>query len=531
MACLIPANPDVAGIGVRLSFYIQAILTMAITLLIRLQMFKLDWGESHGNMALPRKELETLLESASTSILTLLLTGTALIISALIQVWTMKFTLYHAYLVWLLSVVNQISAGLAHTFYFLRTTRAYPSNDDRLSPEREVSKRALSVLEPRLHIVLFMGIYMALGGALAIWLSAELAQNSTDACTPEVSVAAMGFISSLTSYGVRLELLLFSAAIVVGSVGAFLVGLFLLSRWAWFHMPALIHRRLSAAIRWLHPSHTHAGRSKDADSRSPEPSMLEAAGVMNVVRGFLALTAVLEIAFWIWRAEKTIWLNQHLISPGEDDWTLGQTLSLLLLVLPLMDMVKRLREVIWGRKARRNAPESELDSPPWSCSAITRPEDSIHLASTGPVGHSTAINSKGPNACTLCGATIPDSSAARRLAQARHEKARTLPVSATPQRDTTTRIDDSERRGVEQDQREASQSPPVPSSPRRDAEANLRPTQHTLRHAREATDLRSQCNARHDDDADLLEMSLRPQPDNRQHAGPGPMPDLESGQM
>ncbi|KAF8153831.1 hypothetical protein B0H34DRAFT_661572, partial [Crassisporium funariophilum] len=95
VSCINP-NPDIAGIGVRVSVYIQAFLNLASALI-----FAKDGVVSVYET--------TILTRTSTS---LFITGCALLLSAFIQTGTMGVSVYHALIVLNLSWVNVLSANL-----------------------------------------------------------------------------------------------------------------------------------------------------------------------------------------------------------------------------------------------------------------------------------------------------------------------------------------------------------------------------------------------------------------------------------
>jgi len=104
IAC-IQANPDIAGIGVRISIYIQNVLGLLLALVYA-------WDG-----------VITIEETKSFQSITtnLLLTACALLISTLIQAKSFGISLYHALIVLNLSWINSLTLILAAYFPTLHT--------------------------------------------------------------------------------------------------------------------------------------------------------------------------------------------------------------------------------------------------------------------------------------------------------------------------------------------------------------------------------------------------------------------------
>ncbi|KDQ13350.1 hypothetical protein BOTBODRAFT_111687, partial [Botryobasidium botryosum FD-172 SS1] len=89
----IEANPDIAGIGVRVSIYVQAFMSLVPPII-----FLADGVLTHEEMRS--------VESVSVSIL---VTACALLVSAFIQVGTLGLSVYHALIVLHLSWINAMN--------------------------------------------------------------------------------------------------------------------------------------------------------------------------------------------------------------------------------------------------------------------------------------------------------------------------------------------------------------------------------------------------------------------------------------
>ena len=94
--CIIP-NPDIAGIGVRVSIYAQSLLSLLHPIIV-------GW---HGNIMEPED-----IESLHTMYLGILLTAVALLFSAFVQASLFKLSIYHALIVLNLSWINNTNASV-----------------------------------------------------------------------------------------------------------------------------------------------------------------------------------------------------------------------------------------------------------------------------------------------------------------------------------------------------------------------------------------------------------------------------------
>ncbi|KAH6902319.1 hypothetical protein BKA70DRAFT_1113115 [Coprinopsis sp. MPI-PUGE-AT-0042] len=101
LECVIPGNPDIAGIGVRIAIYVQNILCF-FPALVALWDGKVTQGE---------------LDYAEMQTTTNLVLAFAILISSVVQARTMGMTNYHANIVLMMSWMNNTNAFVYFILY------------------------------------------------------------------------------------------------------------------------------------------------------------------------------------------------------------------------------------------------------------------------------------------------------------------------------------------------------------------------------------------------------------------------------
>jgi len=78
---------------------------------------------------------------------------------------------------------------------------------------------------------------------------------------------------------------------------------------------------------------------------------------------FLVMAVCLDILLIV-GTEGIVYINRNSVGEGEGDWTFGQTLSMLLLVIPFLDAVSKFRAVLKEKREKKNAgpPTRAMDS-------------------------------------------------------------------------------------------------------------------------------------------------------------------------
>jgi hypothetical protein len=99
---VIPANPDISGIGVRVAIYIQNILSF-------IPAFYALWNDG---------KIETLeLRTIETQSTTILITAFAILISAIVQARTFGLSSFHAFIILCLSWMNNTNTFVYFLLY------------------------------------------------------------------------------------------------------------------------------------------------------------------------------------------------------------------------------------------------------------------------------------------------------------------------------------------------------------------------------------------------------------------------------
>ncbi|KAF6747699.1 hypothetical protein DFP72DRAFT_1016024, partial [Ephemerocybe angulata] len=116
--CKIPANPDIAGIGVRIAIYAQNLLCF----------FPAFWALLDG------KVTETELESAETQATTNLVLAFAILISSMVQATTLGLTSYHASIVLSMSWMNNTNAFIYFLLYVQHKSQSISGSGHVVEP-------------------------------------------------------------------------------------------------------------------------------------------------------------------------------------------------------------------------------------------------------------------------------------------------------------------------------------------------------------------------------------------------------------
>ncbi|KAF6743800.1 hypothetical protein DFP72DRAFT_827076 [Ephemerocybe angulata] len=116
--CKIPANPDIAGIGVRIAIYVQNLLCFIPAF----------WALVDG------KVTETELESAEKQATTNLVLAFAILISAMVQATTLGLTSYHASIVLNMSWMNNTNAFIYFLLYVQHKSQPLPGSGNVVEP-------------------------------------------------------------------------------------------------------------------------------------------------------------------------------------------------------------------------------------------------------------------------------------------------------------------------------------------------------------------------------------------------------------
>jgi hypothetical protein len=296
--CINP-NPDISGIGVRVSIYTQAFLS-----LVPLMLFAVDGKITRSE----RKALDTIYAN-------ILVTACALLISAFVQAATFGLTVYHTLIVLNLSWINSAGAVAWSYIDFL------DGGDGK--ENRKIWARLPFPFSNGLPSTLACAHLSAMAG-LGIWVWSKVATfGDQPECTPETLMILFGHDIPVTNKPLYIALIVvYSITAIPGINLILLVTLVILVLTLVLLVLTVL---LMKIVRGWHPS-SFARR-------------------LGYIGGPL-LGALLDLLFVI-NTELMIRSNKGLVKEAESQWTFGQTLAMLMVVLPLVEVTKQV--ISWYR--------------------------------------------------------------------------------------------------------------------------------------------------------------------------------------
>ncbi|KAJ7740082.1 hypothetical protein B0H16DRAFT_58238 [Mycena metata] len=336
-SCIIP-NTDISGIGVRTATYAQNILSFVPAFLALL------------DKKVSNEELDSLRGQSTT----ILLSAFALLIAAFIQAQNHANGLdnYHTTIVLNLSWMNNTNTfiyilfHLHHkSFYGLLGDRRLPDGEhtagetklmvpsgptsklDTQAMTKSLSSRALAVVRThspllaktieRVNLVVLIGsLHLSVMGALGIWLWFNPGRfGAPTDCSLTATTSLFGNTIPLSSPGLRAVSLVVYIIILIPGVNLIIPTLL-------FCTPLALVHRLGAR----------------ADKKMPSSSKVGARDMVAIITA-LSMLMVINILFIV-DTELSIARNESLQDRQDGLWTFGQTLALLLLVLPLRDLAE-----------------------------------------------------------------------------------------------------------------------------------------------------------------------------------------------
>ncbi|KAG6827529.1 hypothetical protein H0H87_004631 [Tephrocybe sp. NHM501043] len=306
------ANPDVSGIGVRTAIYAQNLLSFAPALLA------LKDG----------KVTPTKLDALETQSTTILITAFAILVSTIVQACTSStsntvngISNYHVSIVLDLSWMNNTNLFIYLLLYAYRRVNI---SDDELVEE---GKGSLKPDAPRLarciyeakkavvnHVIIIGTLHLSLMASVGIWLwsnPGHFGKYPPSECTLSASVVVIGKGVLLGSAGLQAWSILVYSILLIPFLNLLLpISLFAIPLFCFKHSKGMqVHRimiglGMLAVIDAIHLVDTEVGIKKNTD--------------------------------------------HGLLAQDEGAWTFGQTLALLLLLVPLRDLA----EAFWERRAK-----------------------------------------------------------------------------------------------------------------------------------------------------------------------------------
>ncbi|KAJ7049850.1 ankyrin repeat-containing domain protein [Mycena amicta] len=329
-------NTDISGIGIRSATYAQNLLSFvpaAVALF------------NDGKISNSEREF---IKDQSTNIL---LTAFGLLLSAIIQAKTAQgLDNYHLALVLNLSWLNNTNTFIYLVLCLHRKMWSSPSDRWRWSkvfrhiffhrsPRSStghpvmVEESGAQKPETLLDVAVVIGsLHLSLMGAVGVWLwSNPMAFGTSTSCPPNAAISVLARTFPMASSGLRIISLMFYAAVLLPIINLILPTALVLMPYFLFPL----------------------GKS--------DPKKQEWVAVRCVALGLLLLF-IINVIFII-NTELSISQNESRQAGQDSIWTLGQTLALLLLVLPIRGLVGYLLtttslvlpfmgETDWGRAVR-----------------------------------------------------------------------------------------------------------------------------------------------------------------------------------
>lgn len=325
LATCLEANPDIAGVGVRFAIYFQAFVTI-----IPLALSVLD-GKIEGR---ERKVLRTVFFN-------LLLTSSALLLTAFVRHGPAALSKYHIFIILELCWIN-ITTSLGHIGAQFLAMQEYRG---KLSSYISSGKDWLTIG--------FSCVHMSLTAALGLWTWAvshpdqfncpqtyySILGQPIQATTRALRIASLTVYSLIAFPGFNLIIALFVLLIPFSFL--FLKGLLLL-----VFLFEGVARALHVPIRW---------RSDTQFCDSSISRSIQAAKAFTKRPSTIAFTSVLFVLtcqiILVIDIEKMVKRNHGIVGKAEDQWTFGQTLAIVLLVLPIVETFKQCRD--WYKETRQ----------------------------------------------------------------------------------------------------------------------------------------------------------------------------------
>jgi hypothetical protein len=319
----IQANPDIAGIGIRLSVYIQNLFTFLIAV-STLTDGKITKAEGRVVVAQSR---------------VLLLTARSLLFSAFVQVKTFGMSEYHAIVILNLTWISTSNIFL---LWLLRLVQDTPTSSTSPSPSissvearwprpnPKLLNRQKTFISSLFQISLPLCILSAFG--LWFWDTVDTFGAGVQ-CVPRLPIPLriLGHTVLTTSPSTRKGFILVYGFLVVPyfNLFPFVICAFIL------FMPFLF-----IFFKWSHLT----------PEPEPEPTALAKQAFRLFAYFGLALIIALEVVIIV-DTESMIQDMKPFVQSGEFQWTFGQTLSLFLLGLPIGEFLRCVKELVESAEA------------------------------------------------------------------------------------------------------------------------------------------------------------------------------------
>ncbi|KAJ7049075.1 hypothetical protein C8F01DRAFT_792230 [Mycena amicta] len=373
--CIIPANPDVSGIGVRAAIYAQNLLCFA-PVVAHLRDGNVSAAEMNG------------VKDQSIGMLAI---AFAILISTIIEATTTNITgqgltRFHAAVILDLSWMNNTSTWIWFLLYIHHLTKPDPNDSEKtvpvpatwsawtdvlLAPLRWLVKgtvdpekyAASSRMPVRITVVrrswyffsqkavLTLGsFHLSLMAAIGIWLWSNPSKfGSPIPCDPSLTVvggAAPFSSSALHGFSLALYSLLVIPGLNLVPPFIFFLALHISYNWS-RHRHARFWSRLEWLIgctRGIGTQHRRPYGDVESGRQLTRPSEHPAKNHTAFLIVGLICLVVINLILLV-DIELTLIRNTRNQSREEDEWGFGQVLALLLLVVPLRDFVTSIRDI------------------------------------------------------------------------------------------------------------------------------------------------------------------------------------------
>ncbi|KAF5359673.1 hypothetical protein D9756_003347 [Leucocoprinus leucothites] len=287
----IQANPDIAGIGVRVAIYAQNFIALILAIV------------ALGDRYVSWKEL-LLIGSQS---MTILLTACALLLSALIQALTFGMSTYHTLIVLNLAWMNNTNTLLYAVLFRYQGLVQIPGFKLSFAPQTFKSLPRRKAIPLLTLGALHLSFVAALG--FWFWLKVDtFGANSQCTPRPPLFLVILSHRISIDSRALRIISLAIYGVCAIPGINLMIVG-------GAVYGP-------SALCSWL------------LEKLLPIPK-----NVAFFLPGYVTLAVLIGINVVIAiDTETMVHQTKQFVQPGESQWTFGQTLAILMLVLPLKDI-------------------------------------------------------------------------------------------------------------------------------------------------------------------------------------------------
>ncbi|KAJ7141671.1 hypothetical protein C8R43DRAFT_928328 [Mycena crocata] len=330
----IEPNPDIAGIGVRIAIYVQALLSIVYPIFF-------VWDGR-----ITAKESGTM----SRISINITLTACALLVSTGIQAATFGISLYHALIILQLSWINSMTfmtvyvvARAARSINQQLLTHLSPRLASQLAAEpfTSVPKNLLRSRE-----ALMASLHFIVVGGIGIWVWGKISTfGSQVECNQDTFLVILSKTIYVTHGPVirRISLALYGISLIpIGNVWimrSLLGGAATLGRVLLFCLVIIPGVACARSIFvGLFP------RFGGGETQQNEADVVKSIAYSRLMFYFAISGMATAMIILIANTEQMIHKSSSLVKPGEGDWTFGQTLVLLLLFLPIWEAVAAIRE-------------------------------------------------------------------------------------------------------------------------------------------------------------------------------------------